>query len=124
MSSPDRLSKLLQQRALVSQHLSWLDAEIAAVSSPGAISGPPTTQIEAAPPPPRPAEPIPLENPPEPAPESLTEANSRADEIIERYRATEALNPAETKRSCLLLMAATFLLGTAILLGVYLLHYR
>jgi hypothetical protein len=132
MSSPDHLATLLRQRALISQHLAWLDAEIAA-HTPGSAATPP--------PPPTPAslavavatpasaasltEPIPAATAADTEfPDPLAEANSRADEIINRYRSAEALNPADTKRSCLLLMAAVLLFSTAIIIGVYLLRYR
>ena len=125
MPSPARLAALLQQRALISQHLAWLDAEIAA-STTGSDS--PSPLPAPASPAPTPAAPSP-ESPPalsnDYAPtDPLAQANARADEIIERYRSSEALNPADTRRSCLLLSIAMLLFSTAVIIGIYLIRYR
>ena len=54
---------------------------------------------------------------------AVTLANAKADEIIEKYRATEALDPAATKRGCLVLFGAVFVLGATILLAIYYFGY-
>lgn len=126
MSSPDRLAQLLHQRALVSQHLAWLDAEIAA-NTPGSTPSPASPELAD-----RPAATAALELPtsadsptaPSEQSDAVALANARADEIINRYRTVEALNPADTKRSCLLLIIAVLLFSTAIIIGIYLLRYR
>lgn len=125
MHSPDRLASLLRQRALISQHLAWLDTEIAAHSATPADF--PSPAIPSAPtpaaltPPAQPSSSLAIE----PAVlDPVAQANARADEIINRYRDTEALNPADTRRSCLLLLAAALLLSTALVIGIYWLRYR
>lgn len=125
--SPDRLAELRRQRALVAQHLAWIDAELTAAgagqppsssASPGAAAPAPapvpaTTTLAA-------------EASPSPAVDldpSLVLANTRADEIIEKYRATEALDPRAAKRGCLVLFGAIFILGAVTLFAVYYFGY-
>jgi hypothetical protein len=134
----ERLAELLRQRALLSQHVAWLDAEIArasgAIGSVG-VQSPPTKPL---PPPAQPIAPaapaeiaiaaadkVPAAEPaPEPVSEAVVLANKRADEIIAQYAATDRFNPESTRRSCLLLAIAAFLIGTATLIGIYLFNYR
>lgn len=120
--SPDRLAELRRQRALVAQHLAWIDAELTAAGAgqSGLVTG---------------TDPDPVPSPPTPpglaaASQSLSAddpglalAHARADEIIEKYRATEALDPKATKRGCLVLFGALFALGGAILLAIYYFRY-
>ena len=131
----ERLDALLRQRALITQHLAWLDAEIArATDAPtpprslGDAQSPtdavPVSETEA------PAASTP-ESPssvpsglPEAAPAALAEANARADEIIAKYSATDRFDEQGAKRGCILLAVAVFLLGTAGLMTVYLLYYN
>lgn len=144
----ERLAELLHQRALLSQHVAWLDAEIARASGASSSLGiPPAPAPAPLPSPPPPAIPAASAAPatpatidlapaaaapapafPEPTPEPVSEAvavaNKRADEIIANYAATESFNPESTRRSCLLLAIAAFLIGTATLIGIYLLNYR
>lgn len=123
--SPDRLAELRRQRALVAQHLAWIDAELTAAGTgqpptPATSAGlPETVDLERAPSSP------PVSSPPAlpEADPSVVLANARADEIIERYRATEALDPAATKRGCLLVIGALFALGGAVLLAIYYFGY-
>ncbi len=159
----ERLAELLRQRALLSQHVAWLDAEITRASgapvpgsagscAPGSIQPAPkkdplvpAPQTAIAPAPttsPAPAasasaalapsaaltvsaDDKPTAEPEtEPVPEAVALANKRADEIIANYAATDSFNPETTRRSCLLLAIGVFLIGTAILSGIYLLNYR
>lgn len=122
---PDRLTALRRQRALVAEHLAWLDAEIHAQApfrslpaksvaenennvSP-AVS-PPTTVLDS---------PVLIE----PAPDALAAANARADEIIANYTATERLDPVAARKGCLQLALALGLLGIAGVIAGYLIYY-
>jgi hypothetical protein len=109
----DRLAELSRQRALVAQHLAWIDAELA---SAGADNSP-TAPVSPAP------HPSLAETPPPPDDPAIALANTRADEIIEKYRATEALDPTAAKRGCLLLLGTFSLLGAATLLAIYYFGY-
>ena len=123
--SPDRLAELRRQRALVAQHLAWIDAElIAAGAGPTQAPAP----GPAAPPSDSVAPPVAGFAPPAPtaateADPALVLANTRADEIIEKYRATEALDPQSTKRGCLLLIGAAFAVVGAVMLAIYYFGY-
>lgn len=117
--SPDRLAELRRQRALVAQHLAWIDSELIAA---GAGQPPASTAPAAAVATPDLSPPVlpavgAADNP------AVALAHAKADEIIEQYRATEALDPASTKRGCLLLMGAVFAIGGAILLAIYYFGY-
>ena len=122
--STDRLTALLRQRELVAQHLAWLDREIAEArgdtpaSAPA--SAPATLPVEpavadaaASAPPPNTDEPDPV-----------TVANARANEILERYAATDRFDADSTRRGCLLFAVATLVLGLGGLFLIYVLRYR
>ena len=94
--SPERLSELRRQRALVSQHLEWLDREIAAAESPA----------------PPPAAPAPLEISPMPA------------VILPEYVPDPEGARRATKRGCLLYAALALVLFFAVLLAIYFWRYR
>jgi hypothetical protein len=121
---PDRLTALRRQRALVAEHLAWLDAEILAQTPFQALPVAPTVIPVAEPAAPSPPPPVP-DSPAliEPAPEALAAANARADEIIATYAATERLDPAAARKGCIQLAAAVFLLGVAGVLAIYLIYY-
>lgn len=119
--SPDRLAELRRQRALVAQHLAWIDAELTAA---GAGQPPPL----AAPDLPATTDPTPRATTPAPSTveegdPAITLANTRADEIIEKYRATEALDPVAAKRGCLVFFAAGCALLGAVILTIYYFRY-
>ena len=116
--SPDRLAELRRQRALVAQHLAWIDSELfeAEAGQPSAPSAPAAIPAPAGKPPQLPA----TGNNDNPA---VALANAKADEIIERYRATEAPDPGSARRGCLLLIGAMFALGGAVLLAIYYFGY-
>jgi len=120
--SPDRLAELRRQRALVAQHLAWIDAELTAAGAgqTSLATNPepaPAAASASASPIPAPASIISADDP------GLALANARADEIIEKYRATEALDPQATRRGCLVLFGALFALGGAALLAIYYFRY-
>lgn len=123
----DRLAELLRQRALLQEHLEWLDAEIAAASGRGIARTQPAqpprpapapsaviaTQIlaRATPPPPAP------ENPQsafravvDPAGAMLAEAAAGVgDEIIDQYRSSPDSLKTDVRKGCFLYFAAAFL---------------
>ncbi|MCU0792655.1 MAG: hypothetical protein MUE42_07355 [Opitutaceae bacterium] len=132
-SSPaDRLAELLRQRELITRHLAWLDTEIAAAAQTPPSAPPPssalagTTSPQAAPV--EIATPSVIETAAETAPppedERLAAANARANEILERYAATDRFNPESTRRGCLLFAIATLVLGLVGLFVIYVLRYR
>lgn len=121
---PDRLTALRRQRALVAEHLAWLDAEIHAQTPFESLSA--ATPTPAGEPSASSPSPAPVPDSPaliEPAPEALAVANARADEIIATYAATERLDPAAARKGCLQLATAVFLLGVAGVLAIYLIYY-
>lgn len=111
---PDRLAELVRQRALVQEHLAWLDREIAQA-----------TPAPVAPAPAAPPVPVPLPAPAvsEAGPAHVAEsrpamAEAAADEIIERYRPSPGSVRTEVRKGCLLYFVAAFVLlglGTALL---------
>jgi len=121
--STDRISELRRQRTLIAQHLAWIDAELTAAGAPRAgltSASNPTSVVS----------PLDLSSAPPAIPPATTDpepgvamAHARADEIIEKYRATEALDPKATKRGCLVLFGALFALVGAALLAIYYFGY-
>lgn len=75
---PDRLAELRRQRALVQQHLAWLDAEIAAAEG----EKPPATPAAA------------------PAQAPATEHPADAEALLARYAAEERTSPNRVKMGC------------------------
>ncbi len=120
--SPDRISELRRQRALIAQHLAWIDAELttAGAAQAGLASASNPASLAS----------LDLSSAPPAIPSATTAhepgvamAHARADEIIEKYRATEALDPKATKRGCLVLFGALFALVGAGLLAIYYFGY-
>ena len=98
--NPERLAELQRQRALVRDQLAWLDREIAAAS----------------------ADPAPAALPAAPeSPAAIVGATPALDEI---YQPDPVSTAARTRRGCLLLAFAVFLLGALSLTGIYFLRYR
>ena len=103
---PDRLSELVRQRALILDHLAWLDREIASVTAKPVI--PPL-----APSPPSPA-------PPPAAIGAATVAVTATppnvlptEEILDQYRVAPAALKKDVRKGCLL-----YFVGAFVLLGV------
>lgn len=124
---PDRLAELRRQRALVAQHLAWIDAELTAAGagqapSPVVEPVPAASAAPSAEPPPQPPAAVPAPAAPQADP-GIALANTRADEIIEKYRATEALDPQAARRGCLTLFGAAFALAGFVLLAIYYFRY-
>ncbi|MBL9210584.1 MAG: hypothetical protein JNL92_08935 [Opitutaceae bacterium] len=96
----DRLAELVRQRALVQEHLAWLNREIAAAaeSSKSAAGSAPAPLLPAA------------VNTAPPATASIEAKSADPDEIIARYQATPANVKQDVRKGCLLYFAAAFLL--------------
>jgi hypothetical protein len=95
----DRPAELRRQRALIAEHLAWLDREIARATpaaSPAPDSPAPTT-------PPLPSAPAPLPPPPE-------LKNLEADAILDRYRTEERSLKDDVRKGCFLYCAAAVVL--------------
>jgi|SRR5215216_3226725 len=93
----DRLQELLQQRALIKEHLAWIEGEIAAASGCPIEPALPYTPV---------VQPVPLQQPPSraavvPAP-VVTGPRLRDDEdsLIARLAAEERNAPVPTKKGC------------------------
>ena len=124
----DRLRELLRQRALVQEHLSWLDREIAAASPPAPLTpspGPALPNIAAIAE--LPAAPVLRESPtpavaafPTPAPAAAaTATTASADAILNEYRVAPDSVQQDVRRGCFLYFAAAFVLFALGVLGLY-----
>lgn len=145
----DRLAELLRQKQLLQEHLNWLDQEIARTATSAVLGTPPPPSIAkpapavTATPPPEtaantpvaqvvppvpPAAPAPKIAPTEPSPSApdgkSEDAMRMADEILARYQQEEAIRPEDTKRGCIVLASAIFVILAAIFLVTYVLFYR
>ncbi|HSI09570.1 MAG: hypothetical protein ACAH89_02020 [Rariglobus sp.] len=106
----DRLRHLQRQRALLSEHLAWIDSEIAR-ETPAPSAAPAATT---------PAESI----APSPSPAASPEVPAEADALIEKYAAQERQNPDDLRRGCLYVFASAVILLAAGVTAVWLLFYR
>ena len=115
----DRLSELARQRALLSEHLAWLDREIADETVKRLIPTQPSVPSTSAPvasataPTAPPVKTTPVA--PSPSESAATGASSSpgADdgrEILEQYRVTPTSVKQDVRKGCLLYFAAAFLL--------------
>jgi hypothetical protein len=120
----DRLSELLRQRALLQEHLAWLDREIAAASDRPAAPQVPAPVVP-------PAAPVAL-----PAAASLparvtvavpaapvavsAEAAPLADEILDQYRVPTQTLQTDVRKGCLLYFVGAFVLLFGIVAVLYL----
>jgi hypothetical protein len=108
---PDRLSELRRQRALVQQHLEWLDAEIAAaatktrtITPTAAVSnGPSTTRS--------PIESIALHE---------TPSSAELEALLAAQRSAPAASAANVKRGCFTAFALLFVVLGLAVYGFYL----
>lgn len=119
---PDRLAELVRQRALVEEHLAWLNRQIAEVAprstAPVTIPVKPamaeTTVVDASPRPLTPVTPPPAAEPMEYAP-----AAADAEAIMAKYQIPSSALKDDVRKGCFLYFAAAFVvLG----LGVTLLY--
>lgn len=119
--SADRLAELLRQRALLQDHLAWLNREIADASAPVNPSAPSATL-------PTPAlEPAARERSPQeprlPAPSSAP--GLAPDAILDEYRVAPDRLRTDVRKGCFLYFAAAFaVLGLCVLVMYYALSRR
>lgn len=118
---PDRLAELVRQRALVEEHLAWLNRQIAEAAPPSAapVTLPvkpaiaETTVVDASPRPLTPVTPSPAE------PLEYAPATADAEAIIAKYQIPSSALKDDVRKGCFLYFAAAFVvLG----LGVTLLY--
>jgi hypothetical protein len=101
----DRLAELQRQRALLQDHLAWLDREIAAESGRGR----PPAQV---------ARPAPFVAPAMQVPVSPSPADSEA--ILSQYRQEPGTLKQDVRKGCFLYFALAFLAFGALVLALYL----
>src|SRR5690349_14599171 len=111
---PDRLAELRRQRALIAEHLAWLDRQIAEASGNRSTGDGPSTPLATAFPAAAPASPVPTAEAAAvvaaalkakaasgPAPESpIVEA--AAATILDEYRQPEAALKTDVRKGCIL----------------------
>jgi hypothetical protein len=108
----ERLRHLQRQRALLSEHLAWIDNEIARETPASSASTP------------RVAAPAESTTPPLPSsPSASPEIPAEADVLMEKYAAQERQNPGDVRRGCLYVFASAVLLLAAGIAAVWLLFY-
>ena len=104
----DRLPELRRQRALVAEHLAWLDREISAAGSEA-----PAT----------PASPPPVTLPPSTQPDGVADGPV-AEKILAEFRSEAERAPADMRRGCLWSFVAGMLLLILGVAAIYWLRYR
>jgi len=111
----DRLAELVRQRALVQEHLAWLNREIAAVAE--AKKGQPAKETI----PPTPASTDSAKATPMSAanPISAADVPTEANEIIARYQATPATVRQDVRKGCLLYFATAVVVLGLVVVGLY-----
>ncbi len=111
--SDDRLKELVRQRALLVEHLGWLDREIAAAR--GSASPPAgVVPVPAATPLPSPAAVI----------TSLPVPPTDVDTLFDRFRSEEAGREQVSKQGCWLVFAALMLVSLIAIGALVFLRYR
>ena len=107
----ERLRHLQRQRALLSEHLTWIDNEIARENQ---IQSAASIEVAS------------KESPTPPPPQSVTAATApaEADALIEKYAADERQNPDDIRRGCLYVFISALILLIAGVTAVWLLFYR
>ena len=135
---PDRLNELVRQRALVSEHLAWLDREIArANSSPASAPAPILPQVAPSPSgSPVPTVPISpatvvaadiLSAPSSAAPSTIPAEGPVAagEEILEQYRVSPKAVHQDVRKGCFLYFAGAFVvLGIVIAILYFAISYK
>lgn len=123
----DRLAELLRQRALLQEHVAWLDREIAAASNSAspALAAPPTPGPRAALAPSIPAPPITVRHLPlaASAPVIAPAADAGAtdpDVILEQYRVAPAALKTDIRKGCLLYFVGALVFVGLVVAGLYL----
>jgi hypothetical protein len=131
----DRLAELLRQRALLQDHVAWLDREIAVASGSSTVALPGTPPVAGSPVPaspgeipiPTPEAPVPVTRPapiatPVPAPTPTPPAGVAvsAEEILDRYRVEPRAVHTDVRKGCFLYLAAAF---AVVIAGVAILYF-
>ena len=110
----DRLAELRRQRALVQEHLAWLEREIAQAER---------TPVEAATfPPPFAAPAFRATSPVESglaAPPVMPAGTEAADQILDKYRVPATSVQSDVRKGCFLYLVAAFLLVGAVVTILY-----
>jgi hypothetical protein len=114
---PDRHSELLRQRALVLEHLAWLDREIASTNPLSAVPAVPTLPVAPSVTTPPAASMVPASDAADPAIPLLSPVSAaqtepvpalESDGILEQYRVTPAAVHQDVRKGCFLYFAAAF----------------
>jgi hypothetical protein len=123
----DRLADLHRQRALVQEHLDWIDREIIRAERQQQAAAPAVPPAEpalpaAVPPPaiPPPAAPLPVN----PAAVTTPPHLSPADAILEEYRVPSNTLKSDVRKGCLLYFAGAFVLLGLAIVGLWLAFRR
>jgi hypothetical protein len=108
---PDRLVELRRQRALIQEHLAWLDGEISGEERTLSATMPPslpkiptsitTTDLKSAP------------------PTAGAGSEDRNDAVIEQFRVAPSDIQRDVRKGCFMYFAAAFLLLAAVVVGLY-----
>lgn len=108
----DRLPELLRQRALVQEHLAWLDREIATAQGHALSGAVPRSEVAVtrSNPPPLPASPAAVVHP---------GARDDTGTLLERYQQDSATLKADVRRGCLLYFVGALALLAAVIGVVY-----
>lgn len=115
----DRLPELLRQRALLQEHLAWLDREIAVAREGRSPAGEPFPDSTAS----AASAPTTATALPSGTPAPSAAGGASPDAILDRYRADPGLIRREVRRGCLLyLSAALALLAVALAAITWLTH--
>jgi hypothetical protein len=112
----DRLPELLRQRALLLEHLAWLDREIAGMTALSPTANPPVAPAAPVPPtPPQPLAALPSSRITSATPEAApsTELQPATDEILEKYRVEPAALQSDVRKGCFL-----YFVGAFVVLGI------
>lgn len=114
---PDRLSELARQRALVSEHLAWLDREIA---NETVKRGSPAIAA-AVTPPSAPAAPVVAATAASTVPTSpvVGTTPTEGEQILEQYRVEPTSLKQDVRKGCLLYFAAAFVLLGLVVVILY-----
>lgn len=118
--SADRLKDLLRQRALLSEHLAWLDREIA--SAQGASGTQPAAIAVPAQPPL--ASPSPGTGGAQAAPAASPVPAAEVDALFDRLRSEEMGQGQISKRGCWMVFAALMLISVIGVATLVFLRYR
>lgn len=109
MPAPDRLAELRRQRALLQDHLAWLDREIAAAerSAPAATAAPAPGEAK-----------TPVAAPVSSAAElrkpAASQTDSEAEAILSEYRAAGSDLQRDVRQGCLLYFVGAFAVLAAV----------